>query len=32
MVWVQLALLPIVYLMMWAVEGKPMYGDVAGDL
>ncbi len=23
MVWVQLALIPIVYLMMWAVEGKP---------
>lgn len=23
MVWVQLALIPIVYIMMWAVEGKP---------
>lgn len=23
MVWMQLALIPIVYLMMWAVEGKP---------
>mgnify|MGYP007103220728 CR=1 FL=1 len=23
MVWVQLSLIPIVYLMMWAVEGKP---------